>query len=59
MLSDALMFDSNAAIERGAVTGRPANHHPLKPDHMRADVFDGQRIFRDSETGAIYYLTTS
>lgn len=56
MLSDALMFGTAyAAIERGAVTGRPANLHPLKPDHMRADVFDGQRIFRDSETGAIYY----
>ena len=60
MLSDALMFGTAyAAIERGAVTGRPANLHPLKPDHMRADVFDGQRIFRDSETGAFITLTTS
>jgi len=29
--------------------------HPLDPEVMRADVFEGQQIFRDTDTGVIYY----
>jgi len=29
--------------------------HPLDPEVMRADVFEGQQIFRDTVTGVIYY----
>ena len=56
MLSDALMFGTSyAAIERGAITGPAAQLHPLDPEVIRADVYEGQQIFRDKDTGVIYY----
>ena len=56
MLSDALMYGcAYAAIERGGITGRAVQLHPLNPSVIRADVYDGQQIFRDSDSGNIYY----
>ena len=56
MLSDALMYGrAYAAIERGSVTSRPVALHPLDPEVIRPDVFDGQKIFRDSDSGSVYY----
>ncbi|MED5318823.1 MAG: phage portal protein, partial [Bacteroidota bacterium] len=56
MLSDALMYGcAYAAIERGSVTGRPANLHPLDPTKIRGDVYKDERIFRDSDSGSVFY----
>ena len=56
MLSDALMYGvAYAAIERGEITGRAAQLHPLDPEVMRADVYEGQQIFRDTDSGLVYY----
>lgn len=56
MFSDALMYGrAFAHIERGTITNRPAAFHPLNPANVRSDIYDGQRIFRDSESGQVYF----
>ena len=56
MLSDALMYGcAYASIERGSVTGRAAALHPLDPLAIARDTYEGQRIFRDKDSGAVYY----
>ena len=56
MLSDALMYGcAYAAVERGSVTGRAAALHPLDPLAIVRDVYEGQKIFRDKDSGHIYY----
>lgn len=56
MLSDALMYGcAYAEIERGEVTGRASNLHPLDPTMIRAEFVDGQRIFRQTDTGFVFY----
>mgnify|MGYP003926698647 CR=1 FL=1 len=56
MVSDALMYGSAYAfIERGVATNRAANLHPLNPSNMRSDMYEGTKIFRDTESGAVYY----
>ena len=56
MLSDALMYGcAYAFIERGSVTARAAALHPLNPLAIMRDDYEGQRIFRDKDSGNIYY----
>ncbi|MDA9755382.1 phage portal protein [Flavobacteriales bacterium] len=56
MLSDALMYGrAYAQIERGAITNRASGFHVLNPTTIRPDDYEGQRIFRDSESGVVYY----
>ena len=56
MLSDALMYGcAYALIERGQITSRPSALHPLNPASMQKDVHEGQIIYRDRDSGTIYY----
>ena len=56
MLSDALMYGcAYALIERGSVTARAAALHPLNPLAIVRDTYEGQGIFRDKDSGNIYY----
>ena len=56
MLSDALMYGcAYALIERGSVTARAAALHPLNPLNVVKDSHEGQRIYRDKDSGNVYY----
>ena len=56
MFSDALMYGcAYAFIERGEITSRPSALHPLDPSVIKRDVYDGQKIFRNTDTGDIHY----
>ena len=56
MLSDALMYGcAYALIERGSVTSRAAALHPLNPLNVVKDTFEGQKIYRDKDSGNVYY----
>ena len=56
MLSDALLYGcAYALIERGSVTSRAAALHPLNPLSIVRDTYEGQAIFRDKDSGSVYY----
>ena len=56
MISDALMYGcAYAEIERGNVTSRPAALHRLPAYNIRPDVYNGQKIFKDKDSGRVYY----
>ena len=56
MVSDALMYGcAYALIERGVQSNRPVNLHTLNPANIRSDVHEGTRVYRDQETGTVYF----
>jgi|TARA_B110000914_G_scaffold225378_1_gene245882 HK97 family phage portal protein len=56
MFSDALLYGcAYALIERGQITSRPSALHPLDPTMISADVYEGQKIFRDKSSGETYF----
>ena len=56
MLSDALLYGcAYALIERGQLTSRPSALHPLDPSTIKAETYEGQKIYRNTESGATYY----
>lgn len=56
MLSDALMYGcAYALIERGQITSRPSALHPLDPTKISKGTHEGVKIYREQNTGVIYY----
>ena len=56
MISDALLYGcSYALIERGQITSRPSALYPLDPSAIQKEIHEGQTIYRDQNSGSVYY----
>jgi len=56
MFSDALLYGcAYALIERGQITSRPSALHPLDPTAILKDIHEGQVIYRNQNSGSVYY----